>query len=128
MSVVLKVEAKIQGASAPKILINQQAQHLKIFVERGSRGITKAELCGGLHLGDIVMKLRRKGFSIVTHMEPNTGPYGGEHGRYELIDKVEITELEIPPCRKTKRLARFQPTQVSIPNSNTGRAGGSDEK
>ena len=75
--IVQALEAKIEDGQSSIILTNQLSEFLKIFVKEDQRGITKADFSGGLHLGDIVMKLRRKGFCIHTDMEPNTGEYGG---------------------------------------------------
>lgn len=119
MSVQVKLEIKIEGANAPIILVNRQADFLKILKDR-PQGITKAEFSGGIHLGDIVMRLRRKGFNIVTHMEPNTGSYGGEHGRYKLMDKVEIKNLPVTPKAKKRKpaITAAAVKRVSNPNTN----------
>ena len=99
---VRAIEAVTDEAKAPITLINQLAEYLPILVKAGPKGITKAQFSGGIHLGDIIMKLRRKGFTIVTHMEPNTGPYGGEHGRYRLMDKVTYRTIDPATISKKK--------------------------
>lgn len=102
--IVQAIEANIENGQASIMLTNQLSEFLKIFVKEGQSGITKADFSGGLHLGDIVMKLRRKGFCIHTEMEPNTGQYGGKHARYRLMDKVTyriIDPSSIPKKQKT---------------------------
>ena len=100
--IVQALEAKIEDGQSSIILTNQLSEFLKIFVKEDQRGITKADFSGGLHLGDIVMKLRRKGFCIHTDMEPNTGEYGGSHARYRLMDKVTYRIIDPTSIPKKK--------------------------
>jgi len=117
--IVRAIEAVIDEAKAPITLINQLAEYLVILVKAGTKGITKSQFSGGIHLGDIIMKLRRKGFTIVTHMEPNTGPYGGEHARYRLMDKVTIKHL-------SPEMVKPSGKRASNPKANGQESGVSD--
>ena len=82
-------------SGAKQVLLYQTAWFLQELQEAGERGITKADY-PGLHVGDIVMRLRRRGIQIVCVMEPNTGVWGGDHGRYTLTSKVTLKEVPIP--------------------------------
>ena len=124
--IVQAIEANIENEQSSIMLTNQLSEFLKIFVKEGQSGITKADFSGGLHLGDIVMKLRRKGFCIHTEMEPNTGEYGRKHARYRLMDRVtyRIVDPSSIPKKKTPQAAT---KGLSNPKANGTESGVSDE-
>jgi len=110
-------------SGATQVLFYQAAWFLQELQEAGERGVTKADY-PGLHVGDIVMRLRNAGIAITYEMEPNTGAFGGNHGRYKLISKVNITEIPIPSKMKPATAAT-----VLVSNSNTshGNVGGKND-
>ena len=88
----------VDGSTA--ILRNQTAWFMREIIKHGKSGFTKAQY-PGLHVGDIVMRIRRAlGYDVVTtEMEPNSHGWGGEHGRYRLNAQIileEITENKKP--------------------------------
>lgn len=115
-------EAVVVGEGLKAILTNQTSWFFDELLERGDRGLTKADY-PGLHVGDIVMRIRRKlGNHVISCvMEPNTGPWGGEHGRYRL--NAEVTVRKIPSPKKTKPAAGATAQALnskSKPQSNGG--------
>ena len=65
--------------------MNQQIQVLNHL--RKSRTISQAEaiaLCDCYRLSAVIERLRKQGFDIATHAEPNLNGKG-THARYELI-------------------------------------------
>ena len=116
----LATKAIVEGG-ATAVLRNQTAWFMGEVVKRGSRGLTKADY-PGLHVGDIVMRIRRKLGEevIVTHMEPNTHVWGNEHGRYVLNAKVTLENL---PTSKMKKPAAGS-ERASKPKTSNGELGG----
>ena len=104
-------------SGAKQVLLYQTAWFLQELQEAGERGITKADY-PGLHVGDIVMRLRRRGIQITCVMEPNNGAFGGDHGRYTLMSKITLKEVPIP--KKTKPATA---ATVLASNSNTMTSG-----
>ena len=96
----LATKATVEGG-ATAILRNQAAWFMGEMARHGSRGLTKADY-PGLHVGDLVMRIRRKLGEevIVTQMEPNKHGWGGEHGRYRL--NVKVTLEDMPILKKQK--------------------------
>ena len=97
------------GASAT--LSGQTAWFIGDLKKAGSKGVTKADY-PGLHVGDIVMRIRRKlGDDVIsTEMEPNTHGWGGEHGRYRLVSEITIQEITYPNKQNTRRQGRHEYT------------------
>lgn len=62
---------------------------LRQLIEAGPRGITSYENAA-LRLDGNIFSLRQMGFQIDTEMEPDGGPYKGQHGRYLLRKNVRI--------------------------------------
>jgi hypothetical protein len=87
-----------EGEAARAVEIDgRPAWLLGKLVEAGERGITAAELPAGLRLSHFAWRLRRHyGLSIETVQEPNTGSFGGSHGRYRLVSPVQILADDAP--------------------------------
>ncbi|HEV7414672.1 MAG TPA: hypothetical protein VGN98_00840 [Tianweitania sediminis] len=62
---------------------------LLVLMDRGKRGLSTIERQGP-RMSQYAMLLRRKGINIATHWESHGGSFGGEHGRYELLDTVKV--------------------------------------
>lgn len=107
------------------VLRNQTAWFMEELVNAGSRGITKADY-PGLHVGDIVMRIRRTlGYETITcEMEPNSGAWGGEHGRYKLNADITLRDLGKP---KKLRSTTAATVQTPNPNWSNGLAGGNSD-
>ena len=77
------------------IASGRNAQTLLCLVTAGKEGITAAEIsCWANRLGAYVHCLRKDyGLDIITHTQPHEG---GFHGRYELLDAVELIEVIKP--------------------------------
>lgn len=108
------------------VLTNQTAWFMRELVHAGSRGITKADY-PGLHVGDIVMRIRRTlGYeTIICEMEPNSGAWGGEHGRYSLNADITLKAIARP---KQRRPATAATVQTSNLNQTNGKAGGNSDE
>lgn len=119
----LKIEVVVDDGRK-SMLTNQAANFIRELKQVGSKGITKADY-PGLHVGDIVMRIRRKlGDDIILcEMEPNTGPWGGEHGRYRLNAKISIKEVPYP---EKKKPASVQTGLALISEKQSGRLMGSN--
>ena len=96
----LATRVTVEGGSTA-VLRNQTAWFMGEIVRLGSKGLTKADY-PGLHVGDVVMRIRRKLGEevIVTLMEPNKHGWGGDHGRYKLNAKVTLENI---PIKKRKK-------------------------
>ena len=82
------IEATANGKSFS--VSGKVAKTLKALVKAGRKGVTALELSNtwALRLGHYVFVLRREhGLAIITRREEHDG---GWHGRYELLDTVEI--------------------------------------
>jgi hypothetical protein len=62
---------------------------METLCEAGPTGLTAADLPAGLRLAAYVQRLRRAGVPITTSSEPNSGAWGGSHGRYRLDCRAE---------------------------------------
>lgn len=111
----LATKAIVEGGTTA-VLRNQTAWFLGEIVRHGSRGLTKADY-PGLHVGDIVMRIRRKLGEevIVTLMEPNKHGWGGEHGRYKLNAKVTLENI---PIKERKKPAGVETKRAFNSNAN----------
>ncbi len=111
----------IVGGGYTAILRNQTAWFLLELAKAGSRGITKADY-PGLHVGDIVMRIRRAlGYETITcEMEPSRGAWGGEHGRYKLNADVTLIEIVEPKKRRPAMAATMQASNLNRSNEQAG--------
>jgi hypothetical protein len=69
------------------------------LIEAGMKGLTAADLPAGLRLAAYVQRLRRAGVPITTSFEPNSGAWGGSHGRYRLDCRAEREGESADPYR-----------------------------
>jgi len=71
-----------QGENGRKLaLVGRLAETLAALVQAGSNGLTERGADWAWHLPEYIAKLRNKGVSISTTMEPH---HGGFHARYRL--------------------------------------------
>ena len=70
-------------------LSGRPAWLLAKLIEAGPVGLTASDLPAGLRVSAFVLKLRRAGVPVLTLSEPNSGDFGGHHGRYVLACPVE---------------------------------------
>ena len=102
------------------IVSGRVAWTLRHLVNAGRKGVTPIERPAP-RWSDYVFRLRALGFPIVTHPERHGGQFAGNHGRYELRERVEIRDLSDDPPRPRKRKAT--PAKGGLSHIDNRRAG-----
>lgn len=76
-------------------LVGRYHQTLRKLLAAGSRGITSADFQAGTRVSHYIFELRKTwGLTITTETEPNSGEFGGSHGRYRLETPVRLVSQE----------------------------------
>lgn len=89
------INADITNAE-PFVLRGKSAAILNQLVLAGPKGITPLELqTWTTRMANMIGDYRNKyGLDIETVMEPNTGRFGGQHGRYILNSNVSVQNVQ----------------------------------
>ena len=89
--VKLTFTATIHGGLEPhRVTVSGRAAwFLLSLMQAGKRGVTTLERPAP-RIGHYLFQLRRAGFNVTTDYETHGGVFGGNHGRFKLVDDVTV--------------------------------------
>ena len=113
----LTFRATILGGEVPRrVTVNGRAAwFLLTLMQAGKRGVTTLERPAP-RISHYLYQLRKLGFAVSTEYEAHGGAFGGNHGRFTLIDRVTIEGGTLAEYLASPEGRR------EFPNSDFGRA------
>ncbi len=86
----LQFVATIHGANPRRVMVvGRPAWFLLVLLKAGTKGTTTLERPAP-RISHYLFVLRKLGFSVSTEYEAHSGPFGGTHGRFTLLDRVTV--------------------------------------